>query len=334
MYCTKCGASIPDDAIACPKCGCATKNYYSGEPPYQQSAPEHKPSQTEIDQKVRCIVGGLLAILGFVLLVMLFDVFTVKLLVFCAVAIFGGAYTLTSSILEMRSENDEPEESPFYKRWWFVVAVFLLFSFGVSQAITQAVPSNTSASQPSPAPATVGDEPYTPPAPITYSGYGDDYFDITPFDDLYYFKISGNSEARHFSVTGYDAAGNYTELFVNTTDQYSGYVLDPDQDTRTLEINSEGNWTVRILPLATAPVITPEETYCGNGDGVFIIPAGATTAKIHGNSEEHHFAVETYGERHDLLVNTTSLYDGKVRVDPGALILTVNADGGWTILFD
>ena len=28
MYCTKCGASIPDDAIACTQCGCATKNYH------------------------------------------------------------------------------------------------------------------------------------------------------------------------------------------------------------------------------------------------------------------------------------------------------------------
>ena len=29
MYCTKCGACISDDVIACPECGCATKNFQS-----------------------------------------------------------------------------------------------------------------------------------------------------------------------------------------------------------------------------------------------------------------------------------------------------------------
>lgn len=29
MYCTKCGAEINEQAIVCPKCGCATANYAS-----------------------------------------------------------------------------------------------------------------------------------------------------------------------------------------------------------------------------------------------------------------------------------------------------------------
>ncbi len=27
MYCKKCGAQIDDEAVICPKCGCATDNY-------------------------------------------------------------------------------------------------------------------------------------------------------------------------------------------------------------------------------------------------------------------------------------------------------------------
>lgn len=236
------------------------------------------------------------------------------------------------------SSADMPPEKPFYRCWWFWPCILLIIggTFAIYHAFTlifsPAAPSSPSSSSVS-APAAEA-EPYVAPDPITYSGYGDDYFDIEPFDDLYYFKISGNSESRHFAVTGYDAFGNYTELFVNTTDPYSGYVLDPGQDTRKLEIDSEGNWTVRILPLATAPIISSGDTYRGNGDGVFIIPLGTTSAKIHGNSDSRHFAVETYGDEYDLLVNTTSIYDGTVRVDPSALILTVNAEGGWTILLD
>lgn len=28
MFCSKCGNQIDDDAIVCPKCGCATSNYH------------------------------------------------------------------------------------------------------------------------------------------------------------------------------------------------------------------------------------------------------------------------------------------------------------------
>lgn len=129
------------------------------------------------------------------------------------------------------SSADMPPEKPFYRCWWFWPCILLIIggTFAIYHAFTlifsPAAPSSPSSSSVS-APAAEA-EPYVAPDPITYSGYGDDYFDISPFDDLYYFKISGNSESRHFAVTGYDAFGNYTELFVNTTDPYSGYVLDP-----------------------------------------------------------------------------------------------------------
>lgn len=106
------------------------------------------------------------------------------------------------------------------------------------------------------APAPV-EETFTPPDPIIYTGYGDDYFDISPFDSLYYFRITGNSGAHHFAVTGYDASGNYTDLFVNTTESYTGYVLDPEQNTRMLEVDAEGPWTVEIRSLYTAPSFLP-----------------------------------------------------------------------------
>lgn len=186
-----------------------------------------------------------------------------------------------------------------------------------------------SGSEPEPAPA---EETFIPPEPITYTGSGDDYFDISPFDSLYYFQITGNSDARHFSVTGYDSSGDYTELFVNTTDYYTGSVLDSEQNTRTLEVKAEGDWTITIVSLYTAPVVKAGETYSGIDDAVLLIPLGSSSAVINGNSLARHFAVKTYGSGFDLLVNTVDPYNGTVRVDSDATVMAVTAEGGWSIL--
>lgn len=188
---------------------------------------------------------------------------------------------------------------------------------------------STPVQEPEPAPV---EETFIPPDPITYTGSGDDYFDISPFDSLYYFQITGNSDARHFSVTGYDSSGDYTELFVNTTDYYTGSVLDSEQNTRTLEVKAEGDWAITIVSLYTAPVLKVGETYGGIDDAVLLIPLGSSSAVINGNSLARHFAVKTYGSGFDLLVNTVDPYNGTVRVDSDATVMTVTAEGGWSIL--
>lgn len=204
-----------------------------------------------------------------------------------------------------------------------------------AQAVSERLASDDSTvssafvQEPEPAPV---EETFIPPDPITYTGSGDDYFDISPFDSLYYFQITGNSDARHFSVTGYDSSGDYTELFVNTTDYYTGSVLDHEQNTRTLEVKAEGDWTITIVSLYTAPVLKAGETYSGIDDAVLLIPLGSSSAVINGNSLARHFAVTTYGSGFDLLVNTVDPYNGTVRVDSDAAVMTVTADGGWSIL--
>lgn len=203
-----------------------------------------------------------------------------------------------------------------------------------AQAVSERLASDDSTvssapvQEPEPAPV---EETFIPPDPITYTGSGDDYFDISPFDSLYYFRITGNTEARHFSVTGYDASGNYTELFVNTTDYYDGYVLDPEQDTRTLEVDAEGPWTIEIVSLYTAPVLPVGETYSGIDDAVLLLPSDCRSAIINGNTMSRYFSVITYGSGSDLLVNTVDPYSGTVRIDPGATVMTVHAVGGWSI---
>lgn len=164
-----------------------------------------------------------------------------------------------------------------------------------------------------------------------YSGSGDDYFEITPLDELWYMEITGNASSNHFAVKGYDASGGYAELFVNTTEPYSGSVFELEQSTRMLEITASGDWTVRLKPLSGAPVLTANEVYSGSGDAVLLVPVGCTSAKITGNGGSNHFAVKGYGDYYDLLVNTTDPYNGTVRLERNTVVLTVTAEGGWQI---
>lgn len=67
MYCTKCGACIPDDVIACPQCGCATKNYHPEQPHYQRSTPRREVSQETRERNAdtrKIIVGVFLMLIG------------------------------------------------------------------------------------------------------------------------------------------------------------------------------------------------------------------------------------------------------------------------------
>ena len=243
------------------------------------------------------------------------------------------------------SPADMPPEKPLYRSWLFWLCVILIVggTFAIYRGwalffLSKDASSPASASVAAPAAASEAAPADTPEDPvpvsldpIVYSGTGDDYFDIEPFDDLYYFEISGNSSSRHFSVTGYDAAGNYTDLFVNTSDSYSGYVLDAGQDTRTLEVKATGAWSVKIRPIHDCPLLTAGESYGGIGDDVLLLPSGCTAADITGNQSSRHFSVHAYGSWSDLLVNTVNPYDGTVRLDPDATVMTITATGSWSV---
>ena len=62
MYCTKCGATVPDDAIACPKCGCATKNFHPKNEQYSQRSNRNASARQTSAWKL--VLGILLLIFG------------------------------------------------------------------------------------------------------------------------------------------------------------------------------------------------------------------------------------------------------------------------------
>jgi hypothetical protein len=175
----------------------------------------------------------------------------------------------------------------------------------------------------------------SPPAEsVIFSGTGDDVVSLGEFSDIYVFHITGNQEGRHFAVKGYDASGNATELFVNTTDSYSGITIDPAQKTKTLEISATGDWAIEQRSIYTMRTISEGESVSGSGDEILMVLSFGQTATIEGNSGNRHFAVKSYGaSRDDLLVNTTDAYSGNVLLKGDPIVLEVIAAGEWSITF-
>ena len=178
---------------------------------------------------------------------------------------------------------------------------------------------------PTPTPASV-------PDPVVYTGSGDDVIDVTPPDGIWVLCATGNAAGRHFSIKGYDSNGEHQELFVNTTEPYSGITVAPLADVAMLEINAHGDWTVELVSILEMPIIHGGETITGTGDSVFLTNKSGTTATISGNAESRHFAVISYGlETIDLLVNTTDEYSGTVMLKSAPVFMSVTAVGDWSI---
>jgi len=173
----------------------------------------------------------------------------------------------------------------------------------------------------------------------TYSGTGDDVVRIEKpsTDRPALLVIQGNQQARHFAVIGYTASRERTGVLVNTTDPYSGIVpldLPPTENTALLEVSATGSWSIDVYPIGAAQQVEVPGSFDGEGDRVLWIDGEPSTADISGNRAGRHFAVfayDRYGNRQEVLVNTTDSYDGTVLLPRDVLLLEVTGSGSWTI---
>lgn len=170
------------------------------------------------------------------------------------------------------------------------------------------------------------------PDPIIYTGSGDDVIQIEkPEEGPVMLYIEGNQAERHLAITGYDEDDNRTNLFVNTTSYYEGITFDPDGTTVLLEINAKGPWTIESRSVRSARTIEVQGSIEGRGDEVLLVEGNPSLANIAGNPETRHFAVIGYTPYSNLLVNTTDVYEGTVRVDSDTFLLEITAVGNWKI---
>ncbi|MGV9192765.1 TM2 domain-containing protein [Microbacterium sp. MC2] len=142
--------------------------------------------------------------------------------------------------------------------------------------------------------------------------------------------------SRNFAISVIDASNQSTgELLVNTIGVYTGttaWGLNAFGEGTRLQVTADGAWTITVQPMGEAPTVAPS----GTGDAVFLYngPAAALTATHDG---ERNFVVyEETAEAFNigLLVNEIGAYSGTVPLSAGPSVITVTADGGWTLVIE
>lgn len=168
--------------------------------------------------------------------------------------------------------------------------------------------------------------------PIQKSGTGDTIIAL-PEGATGGIVTATHKGASNFAVSVLDANNASTgELLVNTIGAYSGttaWGISPLGEGVRLQVTADGAWTFDIRPMGSAPALAAG----GSGDAVFLYTgaAGALTATHDGS---RNFVVqEETGEVFSigLLVNDIGAYSGTVPLSSGPSVITVTADGNWTL---
>jgi hypothetical protein len=170
-----------------------------------------------------------------------------------------------------------------------------------------------------------------------YSGEGDEVLRIraTKTPGIIRFTHDGES---NFIVYTVKANGKKDELLVNEIGPYNGSVLYnaySSKGTIGLEIKADGAWTATFKPISGARCWC-SATLRGTGDQVLkLTPTrGIRTMRATHNGESN-FIVYGYariGSYPDLLINEIGTYKGKVLLPTGTRLVTVKADGSWTLI--
>lgn len=251
-----------------------------------------------------------------------------------------------------------PTKKPVWKRWWFialaaVAAIVVLGNLaGGGDEDEQPAARPTASAEPEPAdepdeepaeeepadeepaeeepPANPFEEAYGTFEPVTVTGVGDG---VVPVPATVGVVTASHDGSRNFAVTALDANNESTgDLLVNTIGAYAGttaYGLSSFTDAANLQVMADGNWSITIVPIAAAPPMTLPAA--GVGDAVLLYDGGAATWTITHDGSSN-IAVLAYGDWFpDLMVNDIGPYNGTVPASAGPSVVTIKADGGWTI---
>ncbi|WP_206448096.1 TM2 domain-containing protein [Agrococcus sp. KRD186] len=166
--------------------------------------------------------------------------------------------------------------------------------------------------------------------PVTQQGSGDSIVELPAGAGI---VTSSHNGSANFIVQVLDASNGSTgDLLVNTIGAYSGtavYGVSAFGEGVRLQVTADGAWELTIAPVASAPELAAS----GSGDGVFLYGGDAGAAALTHDGAAN-FIVQQHSDDFlamGLLVNDIGAYTGTVPIGAGPSVVTVMADGNWTI---
>ncbi|MBB5773732.1 hypothetical protein [Nonomuraea jabiensis] len=179
--------------------------------------------------------------------------------------------------------------------------------------------------------------PATAHADTSYTGVGDQVLRIrlTKSPGLLALTHTGES---NFIVTTVNSSGKQEQLLVNEIGPYKGTVLyNGDGTTKSIaavQIKADGAWSAVFKPPSKARCWCTA-TVQGSGDQVLkLSPTRGLRTVTAAHSGESNFIVQSYtrpGSWGDLLFNDIGSYQGSAVLPAGTRLVTVKADGPWTL---
>jgi hypothetical protein len=197
--------------------------------------------------------------------------------------------------------------------------------------------SSAEASAPAPTPQPVGapdwaDSSYGTFTPLTQTGTGDGLMTLPAGAKAGVVNASYQG-GDNFSISVLDASNQSTgQLLVNTIGSYTGttaYGFNALSTGVTLQVSGSGSWTVTISPVSAAPGLPAS----GTGDGVFLYSGGAARMSATHDGSANFAVLEETGDpfHFGLLINEIGAYSGTVPLSAGPSVISITADGNWTM---
>jgi hypothetical protein len=169
----------------------------------------------------------------------------------------------------------------------------------------------------------------------TYTGSGDAVVDITPIKSASILKVSFAGDSA-FIVHPIDSTGKEGFSLVLSVGAYDGTVYQAavSKAIVALSVKAEGDWTIVVSPIASAPQVGTKNV-SGTGSAVVKWAKPSTGFKkiAFTNDGEGAFIVhpiDAKGKEKFSMILNVGPYDGSVLLPSGTKYLRVTSDGNWT----
>ncbi len=182
---------------------------------------------------------------------------------------------------------------------------------------------------------------------IHLAGHGDDEVAFTSPDATTAIAVVSSSGVGPFSVESLAVDHSIIEVLVSATSPYSGTVLfdwQAGNQAVAFRVTGGGEWTIDVGPVELAPSWSAS-SLAGSGDrvlrlaepiretlGIHVVHQAAGRLDIAGFLGD---SDEGPGSYDDLarapLLSVTGPYDGVIQLPEDSILVTIGADGDWTL---
>jgi hypothetical protein len=180
-------------------------------------------------------------------------------------------------------------------------------------------------------------------APFRLTGTGNEVVKVTnipPYDSA---LVTVTNKGSFLVVAALDQGGELLQVLVNKHGNFTGTdLLISDgmavafaRYATAFEIQSDGAWTIVVKPTTAARKWNPTTKLSGRGDDVVLVrpPSSGVTTLLLTHDGLHNFEVKAYpmSTKYALIVNAVGHYYATNDLPDGTVILTVEADGVWSV---